>query len=495
MEGEKKKRDVYLLVVCLNKRSRGSFSSMTAVDPIRRRVYQKVLSWLDSQGSEGKVCVVVYPSSGTLSTCAQTGVIDAVYSKARSTGSLPIGVAGFAGIEMAAIITDAQAYKVFPRLPPTGTMYAVTSGMPSESEITMHIQGKFTFLIAATSSPLRSVRESMNMLREASRVTVDILAVSQAESNDDDDSSGGSSEDSSDSSDDVVMADAFAAKVPAVTTDDDKPHEWFKCPVCDDIPPPPWHACSAGHILCLSCHTQLAMPKKCPQCRALMPITSEQRILEKVLTHYKVPLMFPCNNTGCDTMVAWDALDEHGRQCSYRSYPCPYHRGCQWRSSDTSMGEHLIKAHKVISVDEPTLWIHSSMIGKGSVHWWIPTLNIWIKCTEQNENDGTLTFFFYTLARDHVLLRVRANAPSYQYESDSTFRAPSRLHHGTQSLDALVINEHCMNMLRCPMNKTTELTLHLSLVGPSRKRPLEDADATDERDAKRNKVDVNEKDT
>jgi len=224
----------------------------------------------------------------------------------------------------------------------------------------------------------------------------------------------------------------------------------------------------------------------------------EQRVLEEVLTTFKIPLMFPCDNMGCDKRLPWNVMDEHRALCSFRTYRCPLsclqkaHKKCTWEGQEQEIVGHMIKEHQAMSMDEPYVWFHPSVLGtQEQTTWVIPSLDLMVISKMLIDNvtkrhAGFNNLHVYSLAKRHLAVRVTTTVPDWGYDLNVVLRAPSMLRDPAVTMEMYMTTERCMNTTRFPMSDTTELTMYF-YIEPDRKRK-DVVDLADKPDTKRARV-------
>jgi hypothetical protein len=142
------------------------------------------------------------------------------------------------------------------------------------------------------------------------------------------------------------------------------------CPICLEIPFPPWHTTSCGHLICVECHAALPNRNICPSCKqSCAPTLVPQFLFANVANANNVKL--PCRHEGCKRRIPWDAARRHHAACQHRPQKCPYAKKqplCGWEGSIESMGDHLVNVHEAVSVTDRELTL-AGVLGEASVMW------------------------------------------------------------------------------------------------------------------------------
>ena len=101
----------------------------------------------------------------------------------------------------------------------------------------------------------------------------------------------------------------------------------LKCPLCENIPLKYRMVfCDNGHLVCLSCRSQMKDPDKCPVCQGAL-VSRRNYLYEKIIDSIE---LVNCKNKsfGCAKTLTADEKDEHENQCEFRMISC-FDRECQ----------------------------------------------------------------------------------------------------------------------------------------------------------------------
>jgi hypothetical protein len=208
---------------------------------------------------------------------------------------------------------------------------------------------------------------------------------------------------------------------------------YLTCPVCQETAEPPWQACCVnGHLLCVPCHAQLTVPKKCPTCRESAEKLIPQRLFEEALRHHKWTFEIACRNTGCETKVPWDMLQAHKEACAHRPYYCPIDMvvttHCNWQGPAARVLEHIQSEHDVIMVEGDEMYMHRSIMDTGAC-WLFPKHNMLVVAvgsSAQADIDRRQLGFFSLLAESQAI-RLTATSEQLGFDLAVTLEAPSYL--------------------------------------------------------------------
>ena len=123
-----------------------------------------------------------------------------------------------------------------------------------------------------------------------------------------------------------------------------------KCPICLEIPFPPWQTTTCGHLICTECHAKLPSRTTCPTCRQTCATTLVPQLLfAEVAKANQVKLR--CRHDGCGRRIPWDMARAHHAVCAHRARGCiiekllPNAAKCEWQGPISALGQHLIDKH------------------------------------------------------------------------------------------------------------------------------------------------------
>jgi hypothetical protein len=153
-----------------------------------------------------------------------------------------------------------------------------------------------------------------------------------------------------------------------------------KCPICLEVPFPPWKTTTCGHLICTECHAALPTRTKCPTCRSDCATTLVPQLLfEEVAKANAVKLR--CRYDECKKRIPWDMARAHHDSCVHKHQECPWHRltgykdkgsavPCHWKGPLGSIGKHIMDDHGALEdVQESfTLTEHN----EGDTFVWTP---------------------------------------------------------------------------------------------------------------------------
>ena len=120
-----------------------------------------------------------------------------------------------------------------------------------------------------------------------------------------------------------------------MNTFENKVHDILECPVCFRIPREiPVPACSAGHIVCKQCRSQVS---HCPTCRRAINCTNTLvGYISNISQHKCSFFMFGCNHKYSILQIK-----VHEELCPERTIKCPY-RDCKKDVQLKTYREHAI---------------------------------------------------------------------------------------------------------------------------------------------------------
>nr|XP_040568446.1 E3 ubiquitin-protein ligase SINAT2-like [Lepeophtheirus salmonis] len=110
----------------------------------------------------------------------------------------------------------------------------------------------------------------------------------------------------------------------------------LECPVCFNLcRAPPIYQCSAGHMLCSSCHDRVEF---CPMCR--LPLDSRRLLFAEKLLE-RLPQKCKFMNQGCDFEDFSSKVQIHEKRCVYAPIECKYTKfGCDVVLVKTAITHH-----------------------------------------------------------------------------------------------------------------------------------------------------------
>jgi len=135
-----------------------------------------------------------------------------------------------------------------------------------------------------------------------------------------------------------------------------------KCPICLEIPFPPWQTMTCGHLICTECHAKLLPQSRtsCPTCRQTCALTLvPQLYLAEVAKAHDVKLR--CRYEACGRRIPWDMARAHHDTCAHRERECRVRvldvtaPRCPWRGPIGSVVQHFLTDHGAVARTEDTL--------------------------------------------------------------------------------------------------------------------------------------------
>jgi hypothetical protein len=148
-----------------------------------------------------------------------------------------------------------------------------------------------------------------------------------------------------------------------------------KCPICLEIPLPPWKTTTCGHLICEDCHARLPNRRICPTCRAVCEQTLvPQFLLAEVAKANRA--MLRCRHDSCGRRIQWDMARAHHETCEHRPQECllksicPSTAKCDWKGPRGAHIRHFITDHGVLERTEHQLTLRESDLGHLIV--WVP---------------------------------------------------------------------------------------------------------------------------
>ncbi|CAG9087546.1 unnamed protein product [Plutella xylostella] len=117
-----------------------------------------------------------------------------------------------------------------------------------------------------------------------------------------------------------------------------------ECPVCMEAMCAPIFQCKVGHSLCHTCTSNLR-PPVCPICREDMTQMRNWQ-LEEILNKAQVPC--PNKSRGCIYVTKTVDVEDHLKECIFRSMDCPLgvvFGKCSWNGQLKEMMDHFSQRH------------------------------------------------------------------------------------------------------------------------------------------------------
>jgi len=149
-----------------------------------------------------------------------------------------------------------------------------------------------------------------------------------------------------------------------------------KCPICTEIPFPPWHITTCGCLMCVECHAKLPNRTRCPMCRSTCAGTLvPQRLFAEVARANNIKL--PCRYETCKRKIPWDMARAHHETCAHKDRPCPLGKllpktpACPWTGSWVGIGQHLMDAHGALEQEDAAPF-KITEVDDGDVVVWTP---------------------------------------------------------------------------------------------------------------------------
>src|SRR5688572_7536956 len=163
----------------------------------------------------------------------------------------------------------------------------------------------------------------------------------------------------------AIVAPIRAQEKDAVPDDDDGDNAdedatmaafFTKCPICLEIPFPPWHTTTCGHLICTECHAALGDRKKtCSECR--------QQCGEKLVPQLLFAQLAVANNVRlrcrfeqCKKRIPWDMARAHNQTCVHKDMDCLCNKvpaasampKCTWKGPLSLLAQHLLRQHNAL---------------------------------------------------------------------------------------------------------------------------------------------------
>ncbi|GAA6041256.1 hypothetical protein JCM8097_001300 [Rhodosporidiobolus ruineniae] len=115
--------------------------------------------------------------------------------------------------------------------------------------------------------------------------------------------------------------------------------DWLICPVCLDVAGDPYTVCTAEHLLCRSCMSDInrdyQQSRTCPTCREpLRPKPSA--ILKRVIGDYELTCEWDIE--GCKWVGTWHDEEKHRKECEFRFVDC---RLCWTQIRANTVDQHM----------------------------------------------------------------------------------------------------------------------------------------------------------
>lgn len=175
--------------------------------------------------------------------------------------------------------------------------------------------------------------------------------------------------DEEDAPDTISFSDEPAAGDEEDDDDDDANTSAFftKCPICLEIPFPPWKTTTCGHLICTECHAGLVERTKCPTCRQTCSNTLVPQLLFAEVAKANA-VKIRCRYDECRRKIPWDAARAHHDTCAHRHQECPMQAltanspKCEWKGPLGSIGKHLIDAHGALEDTQPSFTLTEANI-------------------------------------------------------------------------------------------------------------------------------------
>jgi hypothetical protein len=129
-----------------------------------------------------------------------------------------------------------------------------------------------------------------------------------------------------------------------------------ECPVCLELPLPPWSTMTCGHLICPACFNGLKKksPKaiECPVCRKKV---GDQLVPQLILADIVrlTRLTIACRYADCGKNLPYEKILEHHETCPHRDIEC-HEIICPWKGPLNSFADHLASQHDARLFDNPT---------------------------------------------------------------------------------------------------------------------------------------------
>eukprot|EP00964_Phaeocystis_antarctica_P072502 scaffold44360_cov58-Phaeocystis_antarctica.AAC.1 len=111
--------------------------------------------------------------------------------------------------------------------------------------------------------------------------------------------------------------------------------EALECPVCLTLPEGEVHQCNEGHCYCAACWNRLEEPRRCPECRQLVPQANRSRAAERAIA----ALEWSCEH--CGEATTRGAKAAHLAACPQVPTACAAAAaGCGWAGMMSEQAAH-----------------------------------------------------------------------------------------------------------------------------------------------------------
>jgi hypothetical protein len=229
-----------------------------------------------------------------------------------------------------------------------------------------------------------------------------------------------------------------------------------KCPICLEIPLPPWYSTQCGHIICEACFNKIKHPRRCPTCNKKEAILVRQLALEGILREMSIPMTIPCRHKGCQESPNWTNAFQHHLTCDHRPYFCPiFHSACQWEGQASEMMTHLTEMHHVKSKEAIDSHVEVSADDHCSV---IPNHGLVVICTY--ESSTLQQVIFISMKREFITIQVNAEQASMDYSFMASLRVPSVMtrERKPSSMNAAISEYNIMSIINVPKKTIMHIT-------------------------------------
>jgi hypothetical protein len=206
-----------------------------------------------------------------------------------------------------------------------------------------------------------------------------------------------------------------ALSLPDVVEDDDAGTSAFftKCPICLEIPFPPWKTTTCGHLICAECHAKLPDRSKCPTCRQTCATTLVPQLLFAEVAKAN-DVKIRCRYEDCRRKVPWDAARAHHDACVHRHQECPRMallflknpNTCAWKGPLSLVGKHLMTEHGAMECTQPSLALADDIRNLTIVVW---TREQTVASMYQQEGSNALVVHMATLVPRHMYFKMEVD--------------------------------------------------------------------------------------
>jgi hypothetical protein len=227
------------------------------------------------------------------------------------------------------------------------------------------------------------------------------------------------------------------------------------CPICLEIPFPPFKSLTCGHAICPECFATQQKDEKtrntCSECRQKV---DNKLVPQLQLTNMakSLSLKMKCRHEGCGKVVDCDKAKAHHDSCQHQAKPCPFHRHstghCSWIGRANELMDHCMRQHHGIDMDTIDEWAFDLSFLRRQWIIWKP---------------GKVAFYCYTagfgfaflaLSNQPVPIVLTVNVPQGHMHATLKFRCHPAFEFERQTLVELPL-ERSQNDMQLTMTLAT----------------------------------------